>query len=270
MAGSRLSIVDDDALMRGMASCTLRHAGFSVSEADGGAQALALFEIAPFDLLLMDVMMPDMDGYQLCAHIRRLPEGARVPILMLTGLNDTSSIDLAYKAGATDFISKPINWTSLSHRVRYSLRSSRAVEWAMRSRDRLERAQHIANMGSWEIGDGGQSFVSSPELARLFGASSESMARASPTIFLERIAESDRPIVQAMREAAERLLASVRSSDLAFAARMASESVIARVGVNAFTLLLVDVGDEQQAGAVADRLLQSVSMPLGTTSGELC
>ncbi len=111
ISGARLLIVDDDALMRGMASRTLRHAGFSVSEADGGAQALAQFERAPFDLVLLDLMMPDLDGYQVCARIRRLPEGARVPILMLTGLNDTGSIELAYQAGATDFISKPINWT---------------------------------------------------------------------------------------------------------------------------------------------------------------
>ncbi len=68
--------------------------------------------------------MPKLDGYEACRRIRADAIGAHIPILMVTGLEDVDSIDRAYSAGATDFISKPINWSLLSHRVRYVLRAS--------------------------------------------------------------------------------------------------------------------------------------------------
>ena len=92
---TRLLIVDDDALLRHMAATTLRHAGFDVSDAASGEEALAKFETGAYDLVLLDVMMPGLDGYQVCQRIRATVPGARIPILMLTGLNDTESIERA-------------------------------------------------------------------------------------------------------------------------------------------------------------------------------
>src|SRR5438034_11463046 len=77
------------------------------------------------DLLLVDVVMPHMDGYQLCRELRGHPQSAYVPIVVATSLDDLPSIARAYDAGATDFIPKPINWLVLNHRVRYILRGSR-------------------------------------------------------------------------------------------------------------------------------------------------
>ena len=200
----RLLLIDDDALMRQMAADTLRHAGFDVSEAEDGEQGLAMAEQHPYDLLLLDVLMPRIDGYEVCKRVRQSGLGECVPILMLTGLNDTESIELAYEAGATDFIAKPINWALLSHRVRYALRAGMAIESAIRSRERLERAQHVANMGSWEMRTDGEGFVCSPELARVLAAPNEVMGHARAEDFLALIQDADRQRVRHARQAAQR------------------------------------------------------------------
>ncbi|KFB77089.1 response regulator [Candidatus Accumulibacter cognatus] len=132
-AHGRLLIVDDDLMVRMLASESLRHAGFEVSEADCGEQALEMFDEQDFDLLLLDVMMPGIDGYTVCQRLRQQERGKWLPIVMLTGLNDSDSIEQAYLSGATDFITKPINWLLLTQRVRYGLRASHAIAEVTRS-----------------------------------------------------------------------------------------------------------------------------------------
>ncbi len=90
-------------------------------------EALSIFENLQPDIILLDVVMPKMDGFETCKRLRQSPRGANVPIVMITGLDDLESINQAYDAGATDFITKPINWTLLNYRVRYILRSSQAI-----------------------------------------------------------------------------------------------------------------------------------------------
>jgi DNA-binding response OmpR family regulator len=99
-------------------------AGFNVEEAEDGRQALSFFEKTRPDIILLDVLMPGMDGFEVCKTIRKLPDTECIPIVMLTGLNDTDSINYAYEAGATDFITKPINLTILMHRLKYIYRTS--------------------------------------------------------------------------------------------------------------------------------------------------
>jgi diguanylate cyclase (GGDEF)-like protein len=161
-------LIDDDFMLRSMAAKTLRHSGFDVSEASSGEEGLACFEDTSFDLVLLDVMMPGLDGFEVCQRLRAMPRGARLPILLLTGLNDTESVDNAYACGATDFITKPINWTLLSHRVRYALRASVASEDMRRSRETLSRAQRMAGMGNWQLHPDGR-LECSAELLCLFG-----------------------------------------------------------------------------------------------------
>lgn len=194
----RILVVDDDMLLRGMAARTLRHAGFDVTEADSGEQALTLFDADPADLILLDVMMGGIDGYETCHRLRALPSGQRVPVLMLTGLNDTESIERAYEAGATDFITKPIQWALLTHRVRYGLRAAAATEDMRRSREGLARAQRMVHMGHWSFAVSG-AMSCSEELARIFGAPPQAMACATPAAFLSRVCEADRPRIAAAR-----------------------------------------------------------------------
>src|SRR5205823_14982811 len=126
-ASARVLVVDDDFGGRRLTRATLAKAGFTVTEAGDGQAALEAMLASLPDLVLLDVSMPVMDGFDTCAALRGLPGGDRVPVMMMTGLDDTASIERAFEVGATDFITKPINWSVLPHRVRYMLRASAAI-----------------------------------------------------------------------------------------------------------------------------------------------
>lgn len=169
-------IVDDDAMARKLLSKTLLKEGFQIVEAANGQEALdRVFESVP-DIILMDVEMPVMNGFEACAELRERHPDLALPILMITGNNDTASVNRAYKAGATDFTIKPISLQVLGHRVRYMLRTSQAMNALAntiseldRSRDLLSKAQSLAKLGSWEIDQSSREMIWSEELARLLG-----------------------------------------------------------------------------------------------------
>ena len=118
-------VADDDAATRFVVSSALTHEGFSVIEASNGQEAIEAFKQSQPDVILMDVEMPGTDGYQACAIIRDSQGGADLPVVMVTGHDDSESINRAYEVGATDFISKPINWSLLGHRLRYIMRGAK-------------------------------------------------------------------------------------------------------------------------------------------------
>jgi predicted signal transduction protein with EAL and GGDEF domain/FixJ family two-component response regulator len=123
----RVLVADDDAILREIAGAMLRDAGFTVQTVASGDAAVASCALRLPDIALLDVEMPDGNGYQACTNIRSLPGGADLPIVMVTGCDDTVSIDRAYEAGATDFVVKPINWALLVHRIRYVLRGAHTI-----------------------------------------------------------------------------------------------------------------------------------------------
>jgi len=124
----RVLIADDDETMRMLLSATLRHAGFDVRVAADGNEALARLQQETPDLILLDVDMPGIDGFELCRRIRLVNDATRLPILMVTGSDDIDSINRAYESGATDFIAKPISWPVLGKRALYVLRAARAAQ----------------------------------------------------------------------------------------------------------------------------------------------
>ena len=117
-------IADDDPTIRKVMRAALERDGFRVVVVGDGIGAVRAFVEQPPALVLLDVEMPAMDGFTACAKIRELPAGKSVPIVMVTGREDIEAVNEAYKAGATDFIAKPINWPIFGHRVRYILRAS--------------------------------------------------------------------------------------------------------------------------------------------------
>jgi CheY-like chemotaxis protein len=148
---ARALLVDDDPVMRILTREALEQCGLVVDEAEDGQQALSIYTQARPDIVLMDVMMPLMDGFESCRLLRGMPEGDRTPVIMVTGLDDFDSITRAYEVGATDFVIKPINAVVLSHRVRYMLRASRALadlRLAKESAEAANRAksEFLANM----------------------------------------------------------------------------------------------------------------------------
>src|SRR4051794_23054302 len=102
-------IVDDDPVGRSLMRDTLEDEGFLVVEAENGIEGCRCCDACVPSLIVVDAMMPLMDGFELCLELRRRLATANVPILMATGLDDLDSIARAYEVGATDFISKPLN-----------------------------------------------------------------------------------------------------------------------------------------------------------------
>jgi diguanylate cyclase (GGDEF)-like protein len=121
-------VVDDDPGTRLLAAASLKKAGYATVEAADGRDGVAACERFRPDFVLMDAMMPGMDGFAAVREIRKRPGGERLPILMMTGLDDLASIQRAYEGGVTDFAIKPINWVVLGYRVGYLLRASRAFQ----------------------------------------------------------------------------------------------------------------------------------------------
>jgi diguanylate cyclase (GGDEF)-like protein len=143
-------VVDDDPSMRFLMTESILQSGLCVEEAENGSQALNVFERTKPDLILMDVNMPIMDGFTACARLRQLPEGKNTTIIMVTGLDDVKSIEMAYQVGATDFITKPISWTVLKHRVMYLLRANDTLKALKQTEKRLTHAKRVANLGNWD------------------------------------------------------------------------------------------------------------------------
>jgi len=162
-------VVDDDAGGRRLTRATLTKAGFDVREAVNGQAALDAMQDGMPDLVLLDVSMPVMDGFTACATLRTMPGGNRVPVVMMTGLDDTPSIERAFEVGATDFITKPISWAVLPHRVRYMLRASSAINDLQQNERRLSNAQRIGEMGDWEWDLRSATIEPSGQAWRIFG-----------------------------------------------------------------------------------------------------
>ncbi|WUR15002.1 EAL domain-containing protein [[Empedobacter] haloabium] len=122
-------VADDDPVMRLLMLEMLAQVGLDGVEAPDGQTAIACFERLAPDLVLLDVEMPRMDGFAVCRAIRALERqrNSTVPVIMVTGGDDLEAVTQAYECGATDFVSKPINWPILGHRVLYVLRASDAI-----------------------------------------------------------------------------------------------------------------------------------------------
>ena len=121
----RILVADDDSTARLLMHAALRKAGFEVNLAVDGEDALRQFQADPCEMVMLDVEMPGLSGFQVCSSLRKAV-GNELPIVMVTGAEDSASIEQAYESGATDFIAKPINWALIGHRVKYLLRASQA------------------------------------------------------------------------------------------------------------------------------------------------
>jgi signal transduction histidine kinase len=115
-------LAEDDPTQRLILQECVESAGFDVIAAADGAEALAFAQQFEPDVILLDVMMPKMTGFEVCAAISHMPKLSGVPILIMTSLDDESAIAQAFDAGATDFLSKPISWRLIYHRLRFIVR----------------------------------------------------------------------------------------------------------------------------------------------------
>lgn len=198
LESGRVLVVDDDISIRHLMRATLDKAGFEVRDAENGSKALKLTAHYRPDIVLLDVQMPFLDGFAVCRHLRGQPETQDIPILIITALEDIESVNRAYDAGATDFITKPVNWPTLTHRVRYMLRASRAM-WKLArtvhelddSRAKLAEAQRLTHLGNWDFNSDTQAMTWSDELYRILGYLPRSV-EASLQHLLVRVDSADR------------------------------------------------------------------------------
>lgn len=130
-------VADDDETMRILMKTTLKQSGFWVEEAEDGASALTIFRSLMPDLVLLDVMIPGINGLDVCKEIRKLPESLYTPILMITESEDIESIELSYQSGATDFVTKPVNWKTFNYRIRYLLRAGQTAKQLQKKKETL-------------------------------------------------------------------------------------------------------------------------------------
>jgi diguanylate cyclase (GGDEF)-like protein len=120
----RVLVADDDEINLMLLREALEAEGFDVDTVTDGATALRAGSTGDYDVVLLDVAMPRLDGYAVCRKLRASATTRHLPIIMITSRDDSASINRAYDAGATDFIAKPVNWHLMPHRLRYVLRSA--------------------------------------------------------------------------------------------------------------------------------------------------
>ena len=150
-------IVDDDVLTRMHLRELLEYSGYQVVEASDGEQALVTYNQVKPDLVLLDALMPGMDGLTCCERLQKLPGGVNTPILIVTAMYDEKFVEKAFAVGATDYVTKPIQWSVLRERVRRLLAASLTMEELRqqteqaRSREaKLRMALSAASMGTWD------------------------------------------------------------------------------------------------------------------------
>jgi DNA-binding response OmpR family regulator len=123
--GTRILTVEDDERIRTAVKLALEEEGWEVAEAATGEEALDRFTRAPADVVLIDIMLPGIDGFEVCRSIRRLSD---VPIVMVTARADTHDVVAGLEAGADDYLTKPFAPKELSARIRALLRRIRSSE----------------------------------------------------------------------------------------------------------------------------------------------
>ncbi|MGR9052384.1 MAG: EAL domain-containing protein [Gammaproteobacteria bacterium] len=192
----RILVVDDDSNFRLITGEYLRKAGFFVDEAASGKAAMNAVLMDTPDLILMDAIMDEPDGFETCKALRANPVLTDVPVVMATGLNDIDSINRAYEVGASDFVIKPVNYTVLIHRIKFLLRAGRNTAELRNSKLQLAAAQRIARIGYWTWEAETNRFVLSPYLYELCGLHSDAF-EGTLDAFLRMVTSENRAEVEA-------------------------------------------------------------------------
>jgi two-component system, cell cycle sensor histidine kinase and response regulator CckA len=131
-------LIEDDRSLRMAMRIVLEEDGYAVIEAGDGLSGLAAFEADHPDMVLLDLMLPGLDGFQTCARLRELPDGDLVPVVVITAMENRDAIDRAFSLGVTDYITKPVSRDVLRLRVQYLLRATRAEKMILRAKQEWE------------------------------------------------------------------------------------------------------------------------------------
>ncbi|MCX2977532.1 two-component system response regulator [Candidatus Marimicrobium litorale] len=273
---AKILVVDDDQNVRMLARQCLEAEDMVVVEASNGFEAIDAFVRERPDLVFMDVEMPGMTGLEACERIREIPQGESIPIMIVTGSDDRSSIDKGFEAGATQYKTKPVNWSLLGRDVQYMLRASSAFNSLKRQEDRLRYLAYYDPLTSLP---NRRSF--NEQLGRLLKRSRRhSTTAALLFIDLDHFKRINDSIGHArgdslLVEIAKRLTMELREEDAInyFSDANAEQATekegateIARLGGDEFTVVLSDVSDVSDIEKVARRILNRLSEPIALQS----
>jgi diguanylate cyclase (GGDEF)-like protein len=249
---SYILVVDDDRSTRFAFRNILEEEGYNVIEADDGVKALEQCRTRPPDLVLMDAKMPSMDGFTACQLLKQQPDCAHVPVLIITGLEDDDSIERAFAVGATDYISKPINFSVLRRRITHLLQASHA-ERSMRRLaysdaltglpNRVLFTKHLNQLLQVKRENGQPLAVMFLDVDR-FKLINDTMGHDAGDTLLKIVAE--------------RIQNSVRENDL-----------VARLGGDEFTIVIDNVGSRDVLANIAHKICQSFARPVSFLNQEI-
>ncbi len=188
-------VVDDDPTITFLVRAKLNRIGLDVIEAENGLNGINLFIAEKPDIILLDVTMPEMDGFEVCKCIRRSSGGSYVQILMMTGLEDTKSMQKAFDAGADGFLAKPINLSMLSQRVQYTIRAGKAFRESYIYKNRLTKTQELAKIGNWQVDLRTNDFYCSSEASKLLSLTDRENINTLDK-FLSSVIPEDKKVVK--------------------------------------------------------------------------
>ncbi|WP_289283526.1 MULTISPECIES: two-component system response regulator [unclassified Methylophaga] len=193
-------IVDDDPATRMLMTQSLTSSELQIVEAASGEEAIIQFTTHKPDITLLDVSMPGMNGFECCAQLRALPKGAECAIVMVTALDDVEDIEQAFESGATDFITKPLKWPLFKHRVRYILKANKTLQELSLNKNKLAKAQSIANLVYWEWDFESEFLECSSDMFDMLGFSKETNLTVRTA--LKKVHPDDRPrLMMALKQA---------------------------------------------------------------------
>ncbi|HJS75578.1 MAG TPA: adenylate/guanylate cyclase domain-containing protein, partial [Vicinamibacteria bacterium] len=170
-SSTRILVVDDVELNRSMLSRRLERKGFQVDMAEGGQEAIEKIQTSAYDLVLLDIMMPEVSGYDVLNEVRKTRSALELPIIMATAKDQGEDIVSAFKLGANDYIVKPIDFPVALARIETQLSRKRAMEEARRLTAELERHNQFIRktFGRYLSKEVVESLLASPEGLRLGG-----------------------------------------------------------------------------------------------------
>jgi signal transduction histidine kinase len=198
---SRILVVDDDPMLRNLIKLRLKRRGYVVHEADDGEQAVPVFKQCLPEIVLMDANMPGVDGFTATQAIKNLPEAKNTPIIMVSGLEDDESVDRAFSVGAVEYITKPICWPLLIHRLANICAATQAKQEIMQAKLNADRAnqsksEFLANM-SHELRTPMHAILSFASMGeeKVFDAKPEKLQQ-----YFSRISESGRRLLALLND----------------------------------------------------------------------
>jgi diguanylate cyclase len=269
---SHILVIDDDPFIRLLVVKALQAVGLQTTEAASGEEGLKLFAEFGADAVMLDVMMPGgMDGFAACASFRSLPDGQHIPVLMMTGLEDLESINRAFEAGATDFITKPINIPLLGHRVRYMLKANHTTKRLVESERRLHRMAYFDSLTELP----NRQFFREHLQHMIALAHRKKLKMGVLYLDLDGFKRINDTLGhhlgdQVLQVTGERLRNSLRASDMFMRTGSSQEGdSLARLGGDEFTVLLSVIDRDEDAATVAERIRINLARPMTIADHEL-